>query len=139
MAEQTLALKLDGGEIRKALVDAMQGKFPSSTIERIDRALSRDWSMNPATSYDSFEGSIVNADGRVTVSLTLHDTGREYQIALSVASELDEEKEVQLDRKQPNVVRVETGQPVPALVKQGDNPPTVKKIQYARDKAPKPE
>ena len=65
MPEQTLALKLNGAEIRKVL------------LEKIDQALSRDWSMNPATSYDFFEG-------KITVSISLHDTGHEYPLDVSV-------------------------------------------------------
>jgi hypothetical protein len=126
MPEQTLALKLNGAEIRKALT------------EKIDQALSRDWSMNPATSYDWFEGTI-------TIKLALSDAGREYPLEVSAhafaGDEPDQSQEqtveVPVNKVPPNVVRVETGQDVPVLAKSGDGPATVKGIRYKKGSAPK--
>jgi hypothetical protein len=126
MAEQTLALKLNGSEVRKALLDV------------IDRSLQRDWSMNGATAYDFFEGTI-------TIKLSLHDAGKEYPLAVSASAVQGEEPdqaetqeiEIPINKLPPNVVRVDTGQEVPALVKQGDAPATVKGIRYKRGSAPK--
>jgi len=126
MAEQTLALKLNGAEVRKAILDI------------IDQKLQKDWSMNPATAYDFFEG-------KITISMVLHDAGQTYPLEVTASAtggdEPDEAEEttaeIEVNRQPPNAVRVDTGQEVPALVKQGDQPPTVKGIRYKRGSTPK--
>jgi hypothetical protein len=126
MPEQTLALKLNGAEIRKVL------------LEKIDQALSRDWSMNPATSYDFFEG-------KITVSISLHDSGREYPLDVSVVMQQGLEPaeaetqtvEIPINKLPPNVVRVDNGIEVPVLAKSGEGPATVKGIRYKKGSAPR--
>jgi len=118
MPEKTLPAPLSGEEVKAALLD------------RISQALDKDCFLHPNAAYDSFTG-------KITLEVTLHDTGREDQINMqeSVTAgepQADAKKAtvlIDLEKQPPNQVRVESGQPVPT--------DTGKKIKYARDKAVK--
>lgn len=121
MNEATLALKLSGEEVRKALVDM------------IDQALAKDCFLNPNTAYDFMTG-------KITVEVSLHDSGIEIPLTVTKETMQGEEPdvadgvkiEIPVDRLPPNQTRVETGQPVPALTKDSDGRTVVKPIKYAR-------
>ena len=144
MSERTLALKLNGAEVRTALTDKMKSAGVSEVIvEIVDQALKRDWSMNPATAYDWFDGTISVDGSAVTVDLSLHDSGQDFPLKMTLVLKgeavgvLQEPIEIPLGKAPPNAVRVETGQAVPSLAKQGDGPAEVKGIKYKRDAAPR--
>lgn len=119
--EKTLNTALSGAEIVEALRD------------RILEKLKRDCYLNPNHAYDYFSASI-------HIKVHLHDTGQEleteHRIGFTTGQpQMDsEEVEVDLDieKRSPNEVRVETGQPVPVLTKDKDGRSIIEGIKYGR-------
>lgn len=123
MAERVLANPLSGSEIIEAIVD------------KIRQRLQKDCYLSPNLAYDYF-----TAD--VRISLTAHDVGRaaivevEQQVTEGPRPEdaaLDAaDAEFHINAEAPNVVRVESGQPVPVLTKDSDGHPEIKGVRYSK-------
>ena len=125
-SDKTLALKLTGDEIKKAILD------------KLDQELSRNCIFTPNLIYDWF-------DGNITGAFRLHELGTDFpaQAVIHASAGTEPEGEIQeaaieipIEKQPPNAVRVESGQEVPSLAKDGKSGKTVvKKIQYARKAA----
>jgi hypothetical protein len=122
MPERVLANPLSGKEIIEAVVD------------KVRQALQRDCYLTPNLAYDFYEAD-------VKVSLTAHDVGRAAKVEVAVHDTQGENEDAALeasdasfhvDAEAPNVVRVESGQPVPVLTKDPDGRPAVRGIKYSK-------
>jgi hypothetical protein len=122
MPEKTLNLPLSGEEVRCAV------------LKKIGDALMRDCHLSPNMAYDWFRA-------HVTATLELHDIGRGVDIEVDISEEQGEQPagiggapsvELEIEPTPPNQVRVDTGQPVPVLVQDGEGKPEIKSIKYKR-------
>lgn len=119
--EKTLNSALNGAEIIEALRDRILDK------------LRRDCYLNPNHAYDWFSANI-------HIAVKLHDTGQEldtdHQIAFTSGTPQHDstvvETELEIEKRSPNEVRVETGQPVPVLTKDKDGRSIIEGIKYGR-------
>ena len=128
MPERVLANPLSGEEIRKAILD------------KISQRLERDCYLSPNLAYDFYEC-------RVSISLTAHDVGRAAEVKVEEtitegtrpedAALEAADSEFEIDRQSPNEVRVESGQPVPVLTRDGKGKPEIKGVKYARPRLDK--
>ena len=126
MPERVLANPLSGAEIRRAISD------------KVFTALGRDCYLSENLAYDFFSAT-------VKISLVAHDVGRaapvEMEVKVSEGEVSDDvhleaaETEFAVDPQSPNEVRVETGQEVPVLSKDGDGKPVIRGVKYAKNKA----
>ncbi len=125
MSEQVLPLPLSGGEIIKAV------------LANVESMLRRDCFLNEVAAYETVQG-------RIQVSLTLKDCGRECIVETVVpvrqGPPVDEsdpdvylaEAERMMEQAPPNVVRQETDQPLPVLVEDQSGKREVKRVSYAK-------
>ncbi len=123
MAERVLANPLSGQEIIEAIAD------------KIKRSLERDCYLSGNLAYDYYLAD-------VKISLTAHDVGRAAKVEVQVHDEqgarpedaaLDAaEAEFSVDQEAPNVVRVESGQPVPVLTKDKEGRQEIRGIRYSK-------
>ncbi len=120
--ERVLANPLSGEEIIEAIA------------EKVKAALRRDCYLTPNLAYDYYVAD-------VRISLTAHDVGREAKVEVAVHDTQGDPEDAALeasdasfhvDAKAPNVVRVESGQPVPVLTKGTDGRPEVKGVRYSK-------
>lgn len=103
MTEMTIALPLSGEEIVEAIKYRLGAEFFG------------DCHLNPALAYPSFKNHLAGV-------LTLYDNGREVEIPY----------ELDMVEQPPNVVRQQTGQPIPTLVEDSSGKKEVKNVKYNR-------
>lgn len=129
MAEQTMNNPLSGAEVVEAVLD------------RLRTELRKDCYLNPSSAYDWFSC-------KVSIELDMHDAGSLIKVDRAVTAENgDKPGEVEslqhvsggfhIDPAPPNVVRVETGQPVPTLTRDEHGKDVVKGVRYGRKDAAK--
>ena len=121
--ERVLANPLSGLEIVEAIVDKMRQR------------LLKDCHLSPNLAYDFFLADVI-------FSIQAHDIGRQVDVvAEEVITEAScpedasleaADAEFHIDAEAPNVVRVESGQPVPVLTKDSDGQPSIKGVRYSR-------
>jgi hypothetical protein len=128
MPEIVLPMSLSGLEIRTAILD------------RLSARLAQDGYLNLNLAYSHFTA-------KISIQIEAHDCGRVAEVkveeTVSPVAEsnpddefLDKaEGEFEIEAASPNEVRVETGQEVPVLTKDGDGKPTIKGIKYSRAKS----
>ena len=121
MAEKTLNSPLSGAEIVEALQDRILDK------------LKRDCYLNPNHAYDWFSAHI-------TLQIKLHDTGQELETTHQVIyatgtpqpESEEQELELEIEKRAPNEVRIESGQPVPVLTQDKQGRSIIEGIKYGR-------
>lgn len=127
MAEQTFNEALHGNEVVEAILDRLRNK------------LRMDCYLNPNMAYDYFTAEI-------SIKLTLHDMGMDVKTEADVQATHGEEphddayvREVtdvlDIDPQPPNVVREQTGQPVPVLSRNAQGKTEIRRVQYSRPSA----